>query len=79
MELIKGMKIKQTKSNKDEMFKNTCANSVLVFEVEKVNRKTYGLKCIEGYMKNVRCTLSKSFKISSVDVYGTVTKWEVIA
>ena len=44
MTLTKGMKIKQTKVNENEMFKNTTANSTLVYEVVRVNKKTYELR-----------------------------------
>lgn len=79
MELTKGMKIRQTKENKNPLFANTIANSTLVYEVTKVNKKTYGLKCVEGYMKNTECKLVKDFKESYTDVYGTVTRWEIVA
>lgn len=79
MTLTKGMKIRQTKVNTNEMFKNTIANSVLVYEVTRVNQKTYGLKCVEGFMEGTECKLLKTFKEESKDVYGTVTKWEVVA
>ena len=79
MTLTKGMKIRQTKVNTNEMFKNTIANSELVYEVTRVNQKTYGLKCVEGFMKGTGCNLLKTFKEESKDVYGTITKWEVVA
>lgn len=79
MELTKGMKIRKTKENKNPMFTSTTANGSLTYEVTKVNKKTYGLKCIEGYMKNTECKLLKDFPEESVDVYGTTTKWEIIA
>lgn len=75
MELVKGDIIKQIKENNNPMFKNTTANGVLTYEVTRVNKKTYSLKCIEGYMKNTECKLLKSFKEESTDVYGTITKW----
>lgn len=78
MELTKGMKIRQVKENKNPMFENTVANSVLVYEVTRVNKKTYGLKCIEGYMKNTCCNLLKDCKVESVDIYGTITRWEIV-
>lgn len=79
MILKKGDKIRETKSNSNEMFKNTTANSTLVFEVEKVNAKTYGLKCIDGYLKGMRCKMYKDAQEVSKDVYGTITKYEIIA
>lgn len=78
MKLTKGMKIKMTKTNNNEMFKNTCANSELVYVVERVNPKTYSLRCIEGYMKNTSCCIRKDFAEESRDVYGTITRWEVV-
>lgn len=78
MELTKGMLIKQTKENKNPSFTNTTANGVLVYEVIRVNKKTYSLKCVEGYMKNTECKLSKDFAPTRVDEYGTITKWEVL-
>ena len=79
MTLTKGMKIKQTKVNGNEMFKNSTANSVLVYEVVKVNKKTYELKCVEGFMQGSGCKIQKDFKTEYEDVYGTVTKWELVA
>ena len=79
MELTKGMKIRQTRENKNPLFANTTANETLVFEVTRVNKKTYGLKCIEGYMKNMQCKLLKDFGVTSKDEYGTITKWEIVA
>ena len=78
MTLTKGMKIRQTRTNSGEFFQNTAANSVLTYEVVRVNPKTYGLKCIEGYMQGSGCNLLKCFKEESVDVYGTVTKYEIV-
>lgn len=78
MQLTKGMKIRKTKENKDPLFANTTANGTLVYEVTRVNKKTYGLKCIEGYMKNTSCNLLKDWEVESVDVYGTITRWEVL-
>lgn len=77
MELRKGTIIKLTKENKNPIFKDTTANGVLIYEVTKVNKNTYSLKCIEGYMKNTECKLSKNFKPVMVDSYGTTTTWEV--
>ena len=78
MTLTKGSIIKQVKTNKDEMFKDTTANSELVYEVTRVNKTTYTLKCIEGYMKGSGCKLVKNFKQTSVDVYGTTTEWIIL-
>ena len=79
MTLTKGMKIKETKQNTNPMFENTIANSSLVYEVVKVNKKTYQLKCVEGYMKNTECKIAKDFKEEYVDIYGTRTTWKVVA
>lgn len=78
MELTKGMRIKQTKINNDPLFKNTAANGVLVFEVTRVNPKTYTLKCVEGYLKGSGCKLMKNFTPKSVDIYGTTTEYEIV-
>lgn len=75
MELVKGNIIKQIKRNDNPLFKDTTANGVLTYEVARVNKTTYSLKCIDGYMKGTECKLVKSFKEESTDVYGTITKW----
>ena len=77
-ELVKGMKIKKVKENKNPMFVNSTSNEVLIYEVTRVNKNTYGLKCIEGYMKNTTCNLCKDCPIEGVDVYGTVTRYEIL-
>ena len=79
MTLTKGMKIRETKVNKNNMFANTTANSVLIYEVVKVNKNTYGIKCVEGYMKGTESKICKDFMEESKDVYGTITRWEVVA
>lgn len=79
MELTKGTIIRQTKSNSNPLFKDTIANGVLTYEVTKVNKKTYGLKCIDGYMKGSGCKLLKDFSPKRIDEYGTLTEWEIIA
>lgn len=78
MEIKKGTKLKMTSTNSKPMFKNTTANSVLVYEVVKVNPKSYTLKCVEGYMKNTGCKLKKDFAPVFKNEYGTVTTWEII-
>lgn len=78
MILSKGDIIKNTKRNDHPDFANTTANGVLTYEVIRVNRKTYGLKCIDGYMKGTGCNLCKDFKESSVDIYGTTSTWELV-
>ncbi len=79
MTLTKGNIIKETKTNADPMFANTTANSSVVYEVVRVNAKTYGLKCISGYLKGMGVNLMKNAPEVSVDIYGTVTRREIIA
>ena len=57
--LVKGDRIRQTKKNYQKEFANTCANTVLIWEVTRVNKNTYSIKCVEGYMKNSSCKLDK--------------------
>lgn len=78
MNLVKGSIVKQTRVNNNSEFKGTCANSILIYEVVRVNKKTYGLKCVEGYRKGTGCNLLKVCPEKSVDVYGTVTTWEEV-
>lgn len=78
MELVKGMVIRNTRENNNPDFANTTANSVLTYEVTKVNPKTYTLRCIDGYMKNTGCKLLKGFKTESTDIYGTRSTWEIV-
>lgn len=77
--LKKGDKVKQIKTNLDEYCRNTTANSELTWEVVKVNKKTYSMKCVDGYMKNCECNLNKEFYEKGGtfrDLYfGTVTRW----
>lgn len=79
MTLTKGNIIKETKTNADPMFANTTANSSVVYEVVRVNAKTYGLKCISGYLKGMGVNLMNNAPEVSVDIYGTVTRREIIA
>ena len=74
MTILKGDIIKKTTINP----RHESANGELTFIVEKVNAKSYSLKCIEGHMKNTSCKLVKNFKEENVDVYGTITKWEIV-
>lgn len=78
LELTKGMLIRKTKENTDPMFSNTTANEVLTYEVTRVNKKTYGLKCVEGYMVGSSCNLYKDAEIESIDVYGTKTTYAIV-
>ncbi len=75
MELVKGSIIKQIKRNDNPLFEDTTANGVLTYEVTRVNKSTYTLKCIDGYMKGTGCKLVKTFKEEHTDIYGTITKW----
>ena len=74
----KGTIIKEIRRNSDPMFQNTTANSELTYEVVRVNKKTYTLKCIEGYYKGSECGLAKDFSPERTDVYGTVTQWVIV-
>ena len=78
MELKKGDRIRQTKRNDRKEFENTTANSVLVYEVTRVNPKTYSLICVDGYMERTGCNLKKDFCTEYTDVYGTTTTWEKV-
>lgn len=78
MTLTKGTLIKEIKRNELPEFKDTIANSELTYIVERVNRSTYSLKCIEGYMKGSGCYLRKNFQSRYVNVYGTVTEYVVL-
>ena len=78
MELVKGSIVKQVKRKDNPLFASTTANSELTYKVTRVNAKSYTLECIDGYMKGTGCKLLKSFLEEHTDVYGTVTKWEVI-
>ena len=75
MTLTKGSIIKKVTTNSDERLKGTVANSELVYEVTRVNKSTYTLKCIKGFMKGSGCKIVKDFKPTYVDVYGTKTEW----
>ena len=75
MTLNKGDIIKEVKSNSKKGFENTTANATLTYRVDRVNARTYTLTCIEGYMKNSGCKLTKGFKEKSVDIYGTITEY----
>lgn len=73
MKLVKGDIIREVKTNPDAMLSNTTENSTLVYKVVRVNKKTYGLECIDGYMKGTQCNRRKDFKESYTDIYGTTT------
>ena len=74
--LIKGDIIKKIRSNKNPLCESE--NYELIYEVVRVNRNTYGLKCIEGFMKGSGCKLVKDFKDKYIDEYGTVTEWIIL-
>lgn len=76
MTLKKGNIIKRTQTNNRQNCET--ANAELTYIVERVNKNTYTLKCIDGYMKNTGCKLAKDFKEENTDVYGTVTKWTLV-
>lgn len=76
MTLKKGNIIKRTQTNNRPNCET--ANAELTYIVERVNKNTYTLKCIDGYMKNTGCKLAKDFKEENTDVYGTVTKWTLV-
>lgn len=77
MKLEKGNIIKKTRTNN----RPNCeaANTELTYIVERVNKTSYSIKCIEGYMKNTGCKLAKDFKEESIDAFGTITRYEVVA
>lgn len=77
MKLEKGMKIRQTMTTTNPMLKNTTWNESLVFEVLKVNKKSYSLLCVEGYLEGSIVKLSKDFKPESDTVFG-YTKYEIV-
>ena len=77
MKLEKGMKIRQTKLTVNPMLKNPTWNEELVFEVLKVNKKSYSLLCIKGYLEGSIVKLSKDFKPESDSVFG-YTKYEIV-
>ena len=76
MKLSKGMKIKVTKIYKGEQL--LTKEDVSVWEVVRVNPKTYTIHCVEGAY-NFCCFLSKDFSTEYVDEYGTKTTREIVA
>lgn len=76
MELKKGDIIKRITTNDRPHCESV--NTELTYVVERVNKNTYSLKCIDGFMKNTGCKLVKDFKEESIDIYGTVTKYVVV-
>ena len=47
----------------------------LIYQITRVNRKSYTLKCIRGYMSGTECKLVKDFCMIRVDGYGVETRW----
>lgn len=75
----KGDRIRETRTNPDEMFKNTTANMMNVYEITRVNPKTYSVRCVEGTLKGMGCYLKKTAVGKTfLDVYGTKTVLEAI-
>lgn len=79
MELKKGDIIKETKKN-DTPYGKDCltANCELFWEVERVNPKTYTIRCVKGYIKGSSCKICKGFQDHCSDMYGTETTWEIV-
>ena len=77
MKLEKGNLIKKTRTNTHPHCE--AANTELLYVVERVNKNSYSIKCIEGFMKNTQTKLAKDFAAESIDVYGTVTRYEIVA
>lgn len=77
MKLEKGNIIKKTRTNTRPHCE--AANTELIYTVKRVNKTSYSIKCIEGYMKNTGCKLAKDFATESTDMYGTVTRYEIVA
>lgn len=79
MKLTKGTIIRQIRVNEKPNFENTTANSVLDYEVTRVNKNSYTVKCVEGYMKGSGCKILKeAIGKTYTDVYGTKTTYMVI-
>ena len=77
MKLEKGNIIKKTHTNNRPNCES--ANTELIYIVERVNKNSYSIKCIEGFMKNTQTKLAKSFAAESIDMYGTITRYEIVA
>lgn len=77
MKLEKGNIIKKTRTNNRPCCES--ANTELLYVVERVNKNSYSIKCIEGFMKNTQTKLAKDFTTESIDMYGTVTRYEIVA
>lgn len=76
MKIEKGTIIKRTRTNSNPHCES--ANTASTFMVERVNKTTYSIKCIGGYMAGTCCKMTKGFAAESTDIYGTVTKYEII-
>lgn len=73
MELKKHDIIKRIRTNNNPGCES--ANTESTFVVRRVNKKTYSVEVIGGYMVHAEFLLDKNFKEESVDEYGTVTKY----
>lgn len=78
MTLKKGDIIRETTRNDREGFENTAANSELIYQVVRINPKTYGLKCIGGYLEGTGCNLRKDAPDTTIDIWGTIRTRELI-
>lgn len=75
MKLEKGNIIKQTRRNAwPHPFMN-CEHTLVI---ERVNKNSYSLKCIEGPLKDGKFKLKKDFAEKSVDKFGTVTEYTLV-
>ena len=76
LELKTHDKVRRLTRNDNQYFKNTTANSVTVWEVTRVNKNTYSMTCIEGYLKGSSCKLQKGYTTWVDSYYKTITTWE---
>lgn len=75
MTITKGTRLVMTRKSTDKYFADMRPiNDTLVYEVTKVNSKTYSIKCVEGYMKGTGAKLLKSVVLGKTtsDEYGTM-------
>ncbi len=76
MKLEKGNIIKKTRTNNRPHCES--ANTEQLYVVERVNKNSYSIKCIEGFMKNTQIKLAKDFATERIDMYGTITRYEIV-
>ncbi len=76
LELKTHDKVRRITMNDSKYFKNTTANTVTVWEVTRVNKNTYSVTCIEGYLKGSSCKLQKGYTTWVDSYYKTITTWE---